>query len=119
MPAKKGNKKVVEKKEAPKKEEPKKEAAPKKEAPKKEAPKKEAPKKEAAPKKNKISPQEMEALRKQERKYRKKVRGCMNLKEQEHWGKVLDKSEKEKIAKEAEFRKQLAEIREKISKVSL
>ncbi len=112
MPAKKGNKKVVEKKEAPKKEEPK------KEAPKKEAPKKEAPKKET-PKKPKISPQEMEALRKKERKFRKKVRGVMNLKEQEHWGKRLDADEKAKIAKEAEFRKTLAEIREKIAQVTL
>ena len=103
MPAKKNVKKVVEKKEAPKK----------------EAPKKEAPKKEAAPKKPKISAQEMEALRKQERKYRKKVRECMNLKEQEHWGKRLDADEKAKIAKEAEFRKQRDELRAKIAAVSV
>jgi len=115
MPAKKAApKKVVEKKEAPKKEEPKKEA-PKKEAPKKEAPKKEAPKKAE----KKISAQEMEALRKKERKFRKKVRGVMNLKEQRAWGKRLDKDEEAKIAKEAEFRKELAEIRAKIAGVSL
>ena len=107
MPAKKGNKKVVEKKEEPKKEEPK-----------KEAPKKEAPKKEA-PKKSKVSSQEMEALRKKYRKYRKKVRECMSLKEMQHWGKVLNEEEKKKLTKEAEFRKERDELQAKLKAAAL
>ena len=122
MPAKKAQQKKVEKvekvekKEAPKKVE-------KKEAPKK-VEKKEAPKKvekKEAPKKTtkKISAKEMEALRKQERKWRKAVRSVMNLKMQERWGKVLADEEKAKIAKEEQFRKEHAAVREKLATVSL
>ena len=124
MPAKKVQKetpKKVEKKETPKKVE-KKEApkkVEKKEAPKKvekkEAPKKEAPKKTT----KKISAKEMEALRKQNRKWTKAVRCCMNLKTQERWGKVLSDEEKAKIAKEPEFRKERDAVREKLAAVSL
>ena len=123
MPAKK----VVQKKEAPKKVE-KKEApkkVEKKEAPKKVEKKEEAPKKvekkEAAPKKatKKISAKEMEALRKQERKWCKALRGVKNLRTQESWGKVLADEEKAKIAKEETFLKELKAIREKLATVSL
>ena len=128
MPAKKVQKetpKKVEKKETPKKvekkETPKK--VEKKEAPKK-VEKKEAPKKvekKEAPKKTtkKISAKEMEALRKQNRKWTKAVRCCMNLKTQERWGKVLSDEEKAKIAKEPEFRKERDAVREKLAAVSL
>lgn len=118
MPAKKVQQKKVEKvekKEAPKKVE-KKEAPKKveKEAPKK-VEKKEAPKKTT----KKISAKEMEALRKQERKWRKAVRSVMNLKMQERWGKVLADEEKAKIAKEEQFRKEHAAVCEKLATVSL
>ena len=124
MPAKKVQKKEapkkVEKKETPKKVE---KEAPKK-VEKKEAPKKEAPKKvekKEAPKKTtkKISAKEMEALRKQNRKWTKAVRCVMNLKMQERWGKVLSEEEKAKIAKEEMFRKERAAVREKLANVSL